>query len=232
MCFSATASFIAGTSLSVFGVATIQRAETKSEIPFATIPLLFGVQQLIEGVLWLTFSHEAPLLQQIMTYLYSGFSHVLWPIYVPLAMGFMEAVPWRRKTIFAFEAVGCAVGLFLLYLIVTHPVVAEVVGHHIVYASIHFFDRPVMMLYVAATCFSCFFSSHGFVRLFGCLAFLSFVAAYLVDMMALFSVWCFFAAILSFLIYFHLSFRNLGGFAKKLGVIARVRKILSNISNN
>ena len=90
MCFSAAASSVAGTSLSAIGVATLRRAETKTEVPFAAIPLLFGIQQLTEGVIWLTFRHDAPLLKQSMTYVYSGFSHVLWPIYVPFAMSFME----------------------------------------------------------------------------------------------------------------------------------------------
>jgi hypothetical protein len=214
MCFSATASFTAGTLLSAVGVATLRKAETRAERPFAMIPLLFGIQQLIEGVVWLTFSHDAPLLKQAMTYLYSGFSHVLWPIYVPFAMAVLEAVPWRRKAIFAFEAAGIPVGLFLLYILVTRPLVAEVVGSHIVYVSPHFYQIPVMAAYLAATCVSCFFSSHGFVRLFGVLALLSFVAAYLVHVTALISIWCFFAAILSLLIYLHLRFRRLGGFPK------------------
>ncbi len=216
MCFSATASFIAGTALSVVGVATLRKAETRTELPFAMIPLLFGIQQLIEGVIWLTFSYEAPLLKQTMTYLYSGFSHVLWPIYVPLAMGILEAVRWRKRAFFAFEVAGVAVGLYLLYFIVTRPVVAEVIGRNIVYTSPHFYGLVVISFYLAATCVSCFFSSHGFVRLFGVLALLAFIAAYLFSALALISVWCFFAAILSLLIYMHLRFRNLGGFQKKL----------------
>lgn len=212
MCFSASASFVAGTSLSAFGVVTLKSAETNAERPFAMIPLLFGVQQLTEGVIWLTFSQEAPVLKSAMTYVYSGFSHVLWPMYLPLAMGTLEAVPWRRKTLFAFEAAGIAVGLYLLYFLVTQPVVAEVIGGHIVYVSPHFYLVPVMVFYLAATCLSCVFSSHRFVNLFGVLALLAFVAAYLVHVGALVSIWCFFAAILSLLIYVHLRFRHLGGF--------------------
>jgi hypothetical protein len=41
------------------------------------------------------------------------------------------------------------------------------------------------------------------VRLFGVLALLSFIATYFVYTRALVSVWCFFAAILSLLIYLH-----------------------------
>jgi len=212
MCFSAPASFIAGTSLSAVGVAALKRTEARSERPLAMIPLLFGIQQLTEGVIWLTFRHDAPLLKQTMTYLYSGFSHVLWPVYVPFAVGVLEAVRWRKKAIFAFEAAGIPVGLYLLYFIVIRPVVAEVVGRHIVYVSPHFHEIPVMVFYLAATSVSCFFSSHGFIKLFGVLMFLSFIAAYLVHAMAFLSIWCFFAAILSLLIYLHLRFRDLGGF--------------------
>ena len=118
MCFSATASFVAGTSLSVIGIVTLKQAKTKSEIPVAIVPLLFGVQQLVEGIIWLSFRTNAPLVKQVMTYIYFG------------------------------------------------------------------------------------------------LAFLSFIGAYVVDKMALFSIWCFFAAVLSLMIYFLLRFRNLGGFPK------------------
>ena len=212
MCFSATASFVAGTSLSVIGVATLTQAKRKTEIPFAMIPLLFGIQQLVEGVIWLTFVQDAPLLKQTMTYVYSGFSHVLWPIYVPFAIGVLEAARWRKKVLATFEVAGIAVGLYLLYFIVTRPVVAQVVSRHIEYISPHFYTVPVIVLYVAATCVSAFFSSHRFVNLFGVLALASFIAAYAVYAHALVSVWCFFAALLSILMYVHLRFRGLGGF--------------------
>ncbi len=216
MCFSAPASFIAGTALSVIGVAALRNTRMRIELPFAMIPLLFGVQQLIEGVIWLSFIYDVPLLKQAMTYGYSVFSHVLWPIYVPLAVGIMESVLWRKKTLFAFGVAGAVVGLYLLYFIVATPMVAEVVGRHIVYDSPHFYLIPVMIVYLAATCVSCLFSSHGFVKLFGALMFLSFVAAYIIHVTALVSVWCFFAAIISLLIYIHLRYRDLGGFPSTL----------------
>ena len=76
-CFSASARFVAGTSLSAIGVAALKKTETNSERPFAMIPLLFGIQQLIVGAIWLTFAHDAPVLKQTMSYLYSGFSNLL-----------------------------------------------------------------------------------------------------------------------------------------------------------
>ena len=222
MCFSANASFVAGTSLSALGIATLTNTKSKSEIPFAMIPLLFGIQQLIEGVVWLTFVRDAPVVKQVMTYAYSGFSHVLWPIYMPFAIGVLETVRWRKRTLGAFEVAGIAVGLYLL--IVTRPVVAQVVSRHVEYASPHFYIPAVMVLYLAATCMSGFFSSHRFVNLFGILALLSFLAAYFIAAHALVSVWCFFAAVLSVLMYLHLRFRHLGGFPDEQVREARVIK--------
>jgi hypothetical protein len=214
MCFSATASFAAGASLSAIGVATIARSNRRSELAFAAIPLLFGIQQSVEGVLWLTFRSDPLHLNLAMKYVYSLFSHVLWPIYVPLALYFLENQRWRKRTMLGFLAAGTAVGLYLLYFLVTQPIVAEVESRHIVYRSPHFYIALVMLAYVASTCLSEFFSSHGFVKLFGGLALLSFISTYLFYTHALVSVWCFFAALLSVLIYVHLRYRGLGGFPR------------------
>lgn len=193
--------------MSALGVATVKKAERKAEVPFAMIPLLFGVQQIIEGVLWLSFRFDAPLLNVTMTYAFTLFSHVLWPMYMPFSIGLVETVAWRKKTISAFQITGIAVGLYLFYLIVKFPVTSEV-EEHIVYVSPHFNKVPVMVLYLAATCVGCFFSSHKIINIFGVLALLLFMVAYWFYTVAFFSVWCFFAAILSVVIYLHFKLGN------------------------
>ena len=205
MCFSATASFVAGSALSVLGVATLRATRRRPEIAFAAVPLLFGIQQIVEGALWSSFRFDAPQLRLASTYLFSFFSHVLWPIYIPFAIGLLETVPWRRKVIWSFQAIGLAVGSYLLYNLVALPVTA-VAAANIVYVSPHFFQVPVMLLYLAATCVSCFFSSWAIVRLFGALALVLFLLAYAFFTVALISVWCFFAAVLSVMIYRRFTF--------------------------
>src|SRR5674476_1177426 len=110
MCFSAAASFIAGISLSVLGVATVKKAKRKAEIPFAMIPLLFGAQQIVEGMLWLSFRFDAPLLNVTKVYLFTLFSYVLWPMYVPFSFVLMESVAWRKKVLSVFQITGIAFG--------------------------------------------------------------------------------------------------------------------------
>ena len=206
MCFSATASFIAGSALSAVGVVTIKKTKRKAEIPFAMIPLLFGIQQIIEGVVWLSFGSS--LLNIIATYAYSLFSHVLWPIFVPLSVGLLETVPWRKKVLLVFQFIGMAVGLYLLYFLVKFPITSRVINESIVYDSPHFYLILVLIFYFAATCISSLFSSHKIINVFGVAALLSAAVAYGFYAQSFISVWCFFAAILSVIVLFYFYYYN------------------------
>ena len=205
MCFSATASFTAGIGLLAIGAVTASRVRRRAELPFALIPGLFGVQQLIEGGLWLTFPDNAPLANTVLTHLFSFFSHVLWPIYVPIAVLLLEPVAWRRKLLMVIAVAGAAVGLYLLYFLVTEPIVSEVVGRHISYQSPHFYIAAVMVLYVLATCVSSFVSTCKTIRWFGAATFVALLAAYVFYAFWFISVWCFFAAVLSLIVLVHFS---------------------------
>src|SRR3989344_2212809 len=117
MCFSATASFVAGGALSVAGGLTLAQVKKKPSLPFASIPLLFGIQQAIEGAVWLSFG--ASVLNTVMTYAYSLFSHVLWPIFVPFSVFLIEIDPVRKQVLSLISILGLAVGAYLLYFIIT-----------------------------------------------------------------------------------------------------------------
>lgn len=203
MCFSATASFIAGAALLGVGAVTTSRVRSGAEVPFALIPGLFGVQQLIEGALWLTFPDNGSLANSVLTHAYSFFSHVLWPIYVPIAVLLLEPEAWRRKVLMAIAAAGAAVGLYLLYFLVTEPIVSEVVGRHISYQSPHFYIVAVMVLYILATCVSSFVSSCKTIRWFGAATFVALLTAAAFYKFWFISVWCFFAAVLSTIVLWH-----------------------------
>ena len=207
MCFSATASFTAGALLLGIGALTLKSAKRPREWPFAAIPLLFAIQQLIEGVIWLTFSAGAPLLNTVMTHAYSFFSHVLWPVYLPVAVLMIEPPGGRRRTLTALVVAGSAVGAYLLYVLVAFPVVSRPTGQHVEYDSPHFFAAAVMTLYLVSTTVSPLLSTLRGVQVFGALALLSFGAAYYFYATWFISVWCFFAALLSTVIYLHFALR-------------------------
>lgn len=201
MCFSAAASLAAGGTLSVVGGLTLAKVKNKSELPFASIPLLFGVQQLIEGAVWLSFG--SPVLNTIATYAYSMFSHVLWPVFVPFAVLMIETDLTRKKILRLFSFSGLAVGLYLLYFILVDPVTAHIVNNSIAYHSPHLYVYLVMAFYLVATCGSCLVSSHKIINIFGIVLFISFAIAAWFFTETFFSVWCFFAAILSIIVYWY-----------------------------
>jgi hypothetical protein len=225
MCFSATASFTAGAFLLGLGTLTLKSARRPREIPFAAIPLLFAIQQLTEGVIWLTFRYEAPQLNAVITHVYSFFSHVLWPVYIPVAVLLLEPPGWRRRALLVFVATGFAVGAYLLYVLVAFPIVSRPTGLHIEYVSPHFFAAVVMTLYLTSTTLSPGMSTHRPVKVFGILAFLSFAAVYFFYSTWFISVWCFFAALLSAVVYLHFVLRRVGrsGSRHMLGTTASDR---------
>ena len=201
MCFSATASLAAGIFLTGVGVVTLRMARQRSQMPYAAIPLLFAIQQPSEGVIWLTFRYEAPQLNVLMTHVYSFFSHVLWPAYVPVAVLLIEPPGPRRRALLVFVSAGVAVGAYLLYFLVAFPVVSRTIGQHVEYVSPHFFAAAVITLYLLSTAFSPILSTHRMVKVFGVLALSSFAAAYAFYATWFISVWCFFAALLSVVVY-------------------------------
>src|SRR3546814_18386784 len=103
MCFSATASFTAGTAPSAVGGLTLRKSQGKVELPLALVPLLFGVQQFAEGFLWLSLRNELPTVRTSATYIFSMFSHVWLPIFVPLSILLVEHDRPIRASISVFQ---------------------------------------------------------------------------------------------------------------------------------
>ena len=205
MCFSASASFTGAVVLLVAGAAAQRLARRPAERVFAAIPLLFAAQQATEGLIWLSFGWGEPAITAPLAQLYSFFSHVLWPVFVPIAAWLIEPATGRRRTLAGFTIAGLVVGVFLLYSMLANPIEARPVGGHIEYVSPHFYVVVVMLLYLAATTVSLLVTSLPMVRLFGALALGAFVASYVAYARWFISVWCFFAALLSVVVCLHLA---------------------------
>ncbi|MEJ5992366.1 DUF6629 family protein [Ramlibacter sp. PS3R-8] len=207
MCFSATASFAAGTVLLGAGFAAQRLARAAPQRAFAAIPLLFALQQLTEGFVWLSFDWDHPGITNALTQVYSFFSHVLWPAFIPVACWLLEPVGPRRRLLGAISVGGAAVSLYLLYAMVAYPITAVPVGGHIEYVSPHFYVAIVMSLYLAATTLSMLVTSEPLVRLFGGATLAAAVFSYAAYARWFISVWCFFAALLSVIVCLHLAVR-------------------------
>lgn len=207
MCFSATASFTAGIALSAVGLATLSLAPAPRERLFAAIPLLFGLQQLTEGALWLVVQGGDHGLRACLSAGFMGFAEVLWPLWAPLAVWLIEPQRRRRQAIALCGAAGAVVALTMLFGLVTAFAPGELREGHIFYPLAHynwFRDAyllvPLMALYAIATCLAPMLSSDRLVALFGAAVAASLAATFYAAAEYLVSVWCFFAAGLSVLI--------------------------------
>ena len=72
MCFSAEASFIASGGLAVAGGASLKVAKKEQRL-IALIPLLFAIQQAIEGMQWLYLYRGTSSLKLAYAFLFFGF---------------------------------------------------------------------------------------------------------------------------------------------------------------
>ena len=207
MCFSAAASLIAGAGLSAAGIVALSVTRERRALPFAAVPLLFGMQQAAEGAVWLAAAGGNVALQSCASAAFLSFAQVIWPLYAPLAAWAVEDAGWRRRAMLGCAAAGLVVALVMLHGLLTGFAPGLPEGGHIRYILPHYdaFSEAglllaLLALYAAATVGSLLLSGDGLIRLFGaCVAGALAVSAAVYEDW-LFSVWCFFAAGLSVIV--------------------------------
>lgn len=204
MCFSASASFGAGVVLTIIGVASIKKTHHKSQLLFASIPFLFGVQQLSEGILWLTLPNpEYATIQKICTTVYVLFAQTVWPIWVPIAILLLEKEATRKNIQRFFVLSGLIAGVYLAYCLFSFNVEAKIIGRHIDYKQDYPQNTAIfsIVLYGLATIVPPFFSHIKQMWLLGVTILISYIITYIFFNQYVLSVWCFFSSIISLSIY-------------------------------
>ena len=216
MCFSANASFVTATGLSIISLLSLQKTRTKKMIPLAISPLFFALQQSCEGIVWLTLnaSDTTSLLHKMGTYGFLFFAAFWWPMWIPLALYISEKVHSRKKLLLATTSIGLCGGILLFISWVFYTTGAIIINHHIDYPVSNYpfgitntfigqsISWIIAIAYCIATITPFFISSLPYAWILGIAISLGLITSYLFYLMALPSVWCFFAAISSVLIYF------------------------------
>ncbi len=203
MCFSATASYTSGVAIGALGLATLPMVRNRRELPFAALPLVFGVHQILEGVIWTQLDDTGGSIRTPAVVLWLFIAWTLLPIGIPLAVSLFEPDRVRRRVMYCLAALGAAIGLVLFVALMSSGTTADVQGHHVRY---HLALEPgwvVALSYVAATCLPLLLSSRRFVVWFGIALTTSMAVTVAVNTLAFSSVWCFFAAFLSVGLFMH-----------------------------
>ena len=204
MCFSAEASFAGGVIISAIGVATVTKVHKSSQLIFASIPLFFGIQQFTEGVLWITLPNpDYVSIQKFSTYLFLIMADVLWPMMIPLSLLVMEKNQKKKKILRLFLIIGACLSTYYATCLVLFNVNPEVMDYHIKYHT--GFPKSMALvtfaIYLTVTITPLFISSIKKTHLMGILMFLSCAVTAIFFTQFLTSVWCFFAAIISVVIF-------------------------------
>ena len=219
MCFSATASFGASAVMGAIGIIAIAKAKTNPQRLFATIPLIFAVQQLTEGLLWLSLKNaDMASWQPILTYIYLVFAMAVWPLWVPLTIRLLEKDARSKKIMNVLVGIGAFVAICVVLVLSLFPVrvmtpiclscpfsSTSSLNQHLHYR----FTFPLIpkgligtftVLYIMATIISPFISTIKKMKWLGFVFLASYLFAVILYNGFVVSVWCFFAALLSFVV--------------------------------
>jgi hypothetical protein len=121
-----------------------------------------------------------------------------------------------------FSALGLGISLYLLIVLLTQSLNIHIESHHIDYDIESYLNTLLYprlaeyttLFYIAVVCGSTLFSSDRFIQFFGGIVFLAALFSLNTFESSFISVWCFFAAVVSVMLYFY--FKNqLRGIRKK-----------------
>jgi hypothetical protein len=202
MCFSTTASFASFSILTVVGVAGLKHVKTPKQKFFAAIPFLFATQQLIEGFVWIGILHNT-VWKSIPIHLFIFFAQVVWAFWVPYSILKMEVNKQRIRIIKACLWIGIFLAVYISYCLIFYETTAFITSFHVNY-KLYFPHQyyPILgLLYLLPIIVPPLTSSIAEIRLIGFLLLVSFIITKLVFEDEVISVWCFFAALISSIVY-------------------------------
>ena len=127
----------------------------------------------------------------------------IWPMMIPLSVLFMEENKKRKKILWVLLALGFSLSLYYAFCILFFNVYPQITGYHILYKNDFpkSFAIPAFIIYLIATITPLFISSIKKTKLLGIFMFLSCLVTAIFFTQFLLSVWCFFAALISGVIY-------------------------------
>lgn len=206
MCFSAPASFIASGVLTTLGLANKKQIKEKSDYLLGAMPFIFALQQAIEGTVWLTLGTP---IQFYLSSAFLFFSHFFWPAYVPLAFYTQETNPETKKILKFFIPIGLIVAFYIGGSVLLNGFYLSNHQHHLSYTFNIKYVEVATAIYLIATVLPSAFSSNKTLKFFSFTLAASYIFSAFAYREASISVWCFFGAILSSIIIFHLRQKNL-----------------------
>ena len=131
MSFSLSATLLAAGSYCV----RVARVLDKKLLALAMIPILFGIQQLCEGWVWVGLALSAHALTIAAATAFLFFALLVWPVWIPVSTLFTERSRAGRIYLYIVVVLGALTGLCLMLPIVVRP---HWLALHVTHHSIHY----------------------------------------------------------------------------------------------
>jgi hypothetical protein len=177
----------------------------RSSLPIAAVPLLFGVQQLCEGLVWFGIGQGNSNLTRIAATGFLFFALAFWLFWIPFSAMFLEQRKQFKYVLGLGALLGLTGGAVLFLPVVLNPDALRVseVHHSIFYdyaAPPALFIAPQFMwhlFYVAIIALPLIFLKNKRLIWYSTALVVSAVLSHVYFWYAFASIWCFFAAIIS-----------------------------------
>ena len=196
MCYSAAASFVSGGVLTSLGGYALTKTTRTQEKALASIPFIFGSQQFIEGFIW-RGSMTSLTGPTILTYTYLFFALILWPSFMPIAIGLVEPNPDRKKWISSLSIPAGISSFFYIHVLWKYPVLSQIHEDHIQYLFTIHPPALISVFYCMGTVLPCLLSSQRWLVGFGVVLSLGLIVSHFIYSDVMVSIFCFFSALLS-----------------------------------
>jgi hypothetical protein len=204
MCFSVQADVVAGVALLPVGVLALREVRHPRELPFALLPLLFGLHQLTEALVWAgTDGDVSAGIQHAAAVAYVLFALPVLPTLFPVAVLMLEPRGARLR-VAPFVVLGVAVSTYFTYVVLVGPVGVTVHPHALEYDTGLRHGVIWGVLYVVAVIGPSVFSGYPTIVAFGVLNLVGLVVVAVTYREAFASLWCIYAALMSALVLLHM----------------------------
>jgi hypothetical protein len=210
MCFSPQSDLAAGVVITAIGVdACLHIRDRKDKALLATLPILFGLHQIDESLVWFGLRNDIPAgIGRAAMWIYLVVALLVLPVFVPAAVLLLEPNGRRKRLIAPFLALGVAVSTLLLVTMLVNPVTVSEQHLHLAYSIGLPAGVLVVGLYVLATCGSVLLSSYKHVVLFGVVNLIAVAVLARLTADGFASLWCLYAAVTSAAIALHIRYAS------------------------
>lgn len=225
MCFSTTADLVAGGALTPVAVASLRQVRAAREIPFAALPAVFAIHQLIEALVWAGQDGDVSSgLAHAAAVGYACIAFPLLPTLFPVSVVLVEPRGARRAPM-PFVGLGVIVSAYLGYAMLAHGVRVTAHAHALSYDIGTDSGWLWGVLYVIAVIGPALLSRSRSIVAFGAVNLVGLSAVAIAYAEAFASLWCVYAAATSVLVLVHMIGRRRSADSRRTSAAVEVTRI-------